>query len=196
MGRVTWKCLGSIKWHDILQGGCKYRAFWVSYAYGRRLWGQGLKGGSLSAEDCRNSLTFPLSGSLPLAIRVFSSSYSACTPGIGARSLVMEAVVRCYLSLKTPFMLLGHSLGIWRADMNKARLSLLKESRITSIKRWAIQLRPSETSLPQQGLDQQPSWDQNPPVEPSQNRQSTESWATWINTVLGHHWTGLSYSSR
>ena len=82
--------------------------FRVSGVYGRRLQGQvGLKGGSLSAEDCRNSLNFPLSGSLPLGNASFQlfifSMYawnwsSPCNGSSGEVPL---------LSLKTPFMLLA-----------------------------------------------------------------------------------------
>lgn len=77
----------------------------------------------------------------PLAMWVFNSSYSAWTPGIGAL-LVMEAVVRCQ------FWASRHLACFWPLSWNMSGwLKPVEGKETKSIKRWAIQLRPSETSL-------------------------------------------------
>lgn len=145
-----------------------------------RLWkkatGAGGPQGSTIYWGCWVASGIPSLDLCPLAMRVFSSSYSACTPGIRAR-LVMEAVVRCRFWASDTFHASGHSLGIWRADMNKAQVKPVEGKGTTSIKRWAIQLRPSETSLPEQG-DQ---WAQLRP-EPSSWAQSKSP----IHRILGY----------
>lgn len=81
----------------------------------------------------------------PLAMWVFSSSYSACTPGTGAR-LVTEAVVRCQ------FWASRHRACFWPLSWNmsgwhkQGQVKPVEGKETTSIKRWAIQLRPSATS--------------------------------------------------
>lgn len=99
---------------------------------------------------------FPSLDLCPLAMGVFSSSYSACTPGIGAR-LVTEAVVRCH------FWASRHLSCFWPLSWNlmgwheQGQVKPVEGKETTSIKRWAIQLRPSETSLPPAGPSVSPA---------------------------------------
>lgn len=66
-----------------------------------------LKGGSLSAEDCRNSLSFPLSGSLPLGNVSFQLFIFSMYPWNWSSPCNRSSGEVPVLSLKTPCMLLA-----------------------------------------------------------------------------------------